>query len=218
MGAFRNTNGTRLHKKNNGHIPRVWYILIIGVVVIVTIFFTVSKVKTKKLSSDLTPGKIYFKDVNQRHKEDVNNEGSKNKPDSFTFYKSLNGKEGNIIPLSGTEQKTEKNKKDDVDVKPPQPEKILEIEEKIDKNIEKMVKKEIIYTVQIAAFSSEETANDIITKLKKIGHVPYLVRETDVNGKKLIKVRVGKFPSIVDAQSVAKALKQGGYDTYVIKN
>lgn len=237
MRAFRNIKGTRLNKKNNSLTPRFWYVLLAGVIIVISIALTVSKIKTRKLSSELTPGKIYLKEFHQRHKEPVKSEGSENKPadgdvnkggkddpgssDSFTFYKSLNGKEGRIIPLSVNVPKADKIKKEDAEAKPPQPEKMLQIEEKIDKidkNIEKIVKKENFYTVQIAAFSSEETASDIITKLKKIGHSPFLVRESDVNGKKLIKVRVGRFSSAVDAQSVAKALKQGGYDTYVIKN
>ncbi|MDD5434767.1 MAG: SPOR domain-containing protein [Nitrospira sp.] len=243
MSALRNIKGTRLNKKNNSLTPRFWYVLIACIVLVIAAALTVSKIRTGKISSDLTPGKIYLKEFHQRHKEPVKSEGSENKPadgdvnkdgkddpgssDSFTFYKSLNGKEGRIIPLSVNVPKTDKNKKEDAEAKPPQPEKILQPEkmlqieekiDKIDKNIEKIVKKENYYTVQIAAYSSEETANDIITKLKKIGHSPYLVRESDVNGKKLIKVRVGRFSSAVDAQSVAKALKQGGYDTYVIKN
>lgn len=239
MRDFRNISGRRF--RTNGRIfnPRILYGLIIAAGIIVTIVVTVSKVKTKTLSSDVTPGKILLKEAELIHKgrqsveiaddsggvktsDGQNNNDNKTGEvplDSFTFYKSLNGRESNVIPLSGTAVKAEKEKKgEDTEVKAIQPEKILQVEEKIDKNIEKIVKKENIFTVQIAAFSSESTASDIINRLKQIGHSPYLVREEDKNGKKLIKVRVGRFISMAEAQSVANALKKDGYDTYVIKN
>ncbi|MBI5192063.1 MAG: SPOR domain-containing protein [Nitrospirae bacterium] len=238
MRNFRNS-GTRFGKRDSGFNPRYLFFLIIAAAIIVTIAVTVSKVKTKTLASDITPGKILLKEIGQTrkapHTEDnsgvkpldgqadgqVNNDKKEGEttPDSFTFYKSLNGREGKIIPLSGAVEKAEKEKKgEDAEVKTIQPEKILQVEEKIDKNIEKIVKKENIFSVQIAAFSSESTASDIINRLKQFGHSPYLVREEDKNGKKLIKVRVGRFASMTEAQSVANALKKDGYDTYVIKN
>lgn len=209
MRELKNIKGSRFNKRRSGFNARHLLALAIGTVVIAAIVLTVSKVKTKTLSSDMTPGKIYLKEYQQKQKETPDSE-------SFTFYKSLDGKEGQIVPLSGNVSATEK--KTEGDAKPPQPEKILQIEEKIDKNIENMVKKENIYTVQIAALSNEPTANEVISKIKQLGYSPYLVREDDNNGKKLIKVRVGRFSSIVDAQSIANVLKQGGYDTYVIKN
>ena len=220
MRDFRTISGRRLGKRESSFNPRVLFVLIIAAVIIVTIAVTVSKVKTKTLASDITPGKILLKGVEQRQRvPDADDSEDVKTPDSFTFYKSLNGRESNIIPLSGSAEKSEKeNHGEDAEVKSLQPEKILQVEEKIDKNIEKIVKKENIFTVQIAAFSSESTASDIINRLKQFGHAPYLVREEDKNGKKLIKVRVGRFVSPAEAQSVANALKKDGYDTYVIKN
>lgn len=209
MGELKNIKGSRFNKRRSGFSTGHMLALAIGIVVIAAILLTVSKVKTKTLSSELTPGKIYLKEYKQKQKETPDSE-------SFTFYKSLDGKEGQIVPLSGNVSAAEK--KAEGDAKPPQPEKILQIEENIDKNLENMVQKENIYTVQIAALSSESIANEVISKIKQLGYSPYLVREDDNNGKKLLKVRVGRFSSIVAAQSIANVLKQGGYDPYVIKN
>lgn len=207
MRELKNIKGSRFNKRRSGFNAGYLLALAIGIVVIAAIVLTVAKVKPKTLSTELTPGKIYLKEYQQKQKEAPDSE-------SFTFYKSLEGKEGQIVPLSGNIPMTER--KAETDAKPPQPDKILQIEEKIDKNIENMVKKENIYTVQVAALSSESTINEVVSKLKQLGYSPYLIREDDNNGKKLIKVRIGRFSSIVDAQAIANVLKQGGYDTYVI--
>jgi len=83
--------------------------------------------------------------------------------------------------------------------------------------LERRARKDEVYTVQVAALSSETKATGVVSKLKTEGYESYLLKEDVQKGARLYKVRVGRFVSMVDAQEVGKLLKRNGYETYVIK-
>lgn len=225
MRDLRDIRNKRFQRRRR-HQRHYLLLLLVVVVIVVIIIFAVSKIKKKTSMSNLTPGNIYTQENKvsspQEGKEKSKAEESKEdtavNPESFTFYKVLNSKEGEIVPL--TEGIPKPGKKEDSEIKTPMDEKMSEIKKDMDKNIELGVKKEGVYTVQVAAFSNESKANEVISRLKLQGYAPYLIKESrgeDDKRGRLYKVRVGRFPSVVDAQEVARVLNKNGYETYVIK-
>jgi len=224
---LRNLRDKRFKKRRKSSGWRSLLFLILVVVAGAGLFWTLSKEEKKPLPTDLTSGRIYMKGQQQgtegaapaerkgAEAEQPKIEAPVN-PESFTFYKVLNSKEGEIVPLTGDVPKSEKGKEDEI--RDPQQEKILQMEKEIGRGLEKKARKDEIYTVQVAAFSSESKATGVMSKLKSEGYESYLLKEDVRKGPRLYKVRVGRFVSMVDAQEVAKLLKRNGYETFVIKS
>lgn len=225
MRELRNIRDKRYKRRHPAKGRRLWLIIIAAAVAGTGILLTVSKVKTRlPKAGDLTPGKIYTKESKQKEAEvpsqnaetpatEGSRAGDSATPESFTFYKVLNKKE-DIVPLENMQKPA---KKEGPEIKTPRDEKMSQIEKEVEKNIEKNAPKNEIYTVQVAALGSESAVSEVISKLKSQGYAPYVFKEDEQRTRKLYKIRVGKFLSIVDAQEVAKVLKKDGYDTYVIK-
>lgn len=223
---MRSMRDKRFKKRRKGLGRWALLFLILVVVAGTSLFWILSKEEKTPPPADLTSGQIYMKGRQQGTEDAVPPKGKKAEterpkeetpvnPESFTFYKVLNSKEGEIVPLTGDVPKSEKGKEDEI--RNPQQEKILQMEKEIDKGLEKKVRKDEVYTVQVAALSSEPKATGVVSKLKTEGYESYLVKEDVQKGARLYKVRVGRFVSMVDAQGVAKLLKRNGYETYVIK-
>lgn len=72
------------------------------------------------------------------------------------------------------------------------------------------------FTVQVASFSERFNAVQLVKdlKLRYNSRNPYIF-ETDHGGKRLYRVRVGKFRNREDANGLAEALMSDGYDVMV---
>lgn len=219
MREIRNIRDKKFGTVGSSIKRRILFLLIIGAVAGAAAIFTLTKVKTKPTPVDLTSGNIYMDEDQQASGEAAsqNDETGETAPshESFTFYKALKSKEGEIVPLTGDARTTDK--KTGSEIKDPQQDKLQRMIEGLDKDLEKRVKIDDFYTVQVAALSNESKANEVMFKLKVDGYTPHLIKEDNEKGRRLYKVRVGRFVSIVDAQDLAKRLKKNGYDTYVIK-
>lgn len=225
MRELRNIRDKRYQRTHRGRGRRLLFIVIAAAVAGIGILLIVSKVKTRLPNAgDLTPGKIYTKEYQQKEEgvspknaEMPATEGSKEgdlvDPESFTFYKVLN-KEEDLVPLENMQKPV---KKESHEIKTPRDEKMSRLEKEMEKNIGENAPKNEIYTVQVVALGNESAVNEVISKLKAQGYAPYIIKDDEQREKRLYKIRVGKFLSIVDAQEVAKVLKKDGYDTYVIK-
>jgi len=223
---LRNLRDKRFKKRRKGVSRWAVFFLILLVTAGAGVFLIVSKEEKKTLPTDLTSGQIYMKGRQQGTEDTTPPDGKRPEserpkgeapvsPESFTFYKVLNSKEGVIVPLTGDAPKSEKEKENQI--RNPQQEKILQMEKEIDKGLKKEARKEEVYTVQVAALSAESKAAGVMSKLKREGYESYLLKEDVQKGARLYKVRVGRFVSMVDAQEVARLLKRTGYETYVIK-
>ena len=78
-------------------------------------------------------------------------------------------------------------------------------------------KKEVIYRVQVGAFSNKDNANNFLNKLKIDGFDGYLVK-ANVNGTELMRVQVGAFSNKDNANNFLNKLKSAGYDAFIIKD
>jgi len=223
---LRNLRDKRFKKRRKGVSRWAVFFLILLVTAGAGVFLIVSKEEKKPLPADLTSGQFYMKGRQQGGEGTVPPEGKKAgteqpkpetpvNPESFTFYKVLNSKEGEIVPLTGDVPKSEKER--ETEIRDPQQEKILQMEKEIGRGLEKRAKNAEVYTVQVAALSAESKAAGVMSKLKREGYESYLLKEDVQKGSRLYKVRVGRFVSRMDAQEVARLLKRNGYETYVIK-
>ena len=207
--------------------------------------FAFLKMKGGRVSVELSPGNIYTDNKEQKEqgstKEDSDTmaeEAGEKEPakvDDFTFYKVLNSKEGEIMPLKVEPSNSMANplskplaKPLDKSLSKPLPgmepnaeshqdERIDKIDREIVKKIESKDKEGIIYTVQIGALRQEKAADELAGGLRSKGFAPYISKESSSGGSHVYKVRIGKFLSIIDAQEVAAVLKREGYATYVLK-
>ncbi len=71
------------------------------------------------------------------------------------------------------------------------------------------------YTVQVGAFSREQNALALYDKLKRFGYDVYM-KEAIVNNTRFIRVRVGFFASMQEAQTMAAKLKQLDLPTQIV--
>ena len=207
--------------------------------------FAFLKMKGGRVSVELSPGNIYTDNKEQKEqgstKEDSDTmaeeagEKESAKVDDFTFYKVLNSKEGEIMPLKVEPSNSLANSMANSPAKPlvkspdkplpgmepnagyHQDEKIEKIDREIVKKIESKDTEGIIYTVQIGALRQEKAADELAGGLRSKGFAPYISKESSSGGSHVYKVRIGKFLSIIDAQEVAAVLKREGYATYVLK-
>jgi len=211
--------------------------------------FAFLKMKDGRVSVELSPGNIYTDNKEQKEqgstKEDSDTmaeeagEKESAKVDDFTFYKVLNSKEGEIMPLKVEPSNSLANSLANPLTKPlakspnkpldkplpgmepnaesHQDERIDKIDREIVKKIESKDTEGIIYTVQIGALRQEKAADELAGGLRSKGFAPYISKESSSGGSHVYKVRIGKFLSIIDAQEVAAVLKREGYATYVLK-
>ncbi len=198
---------------------------ILGFFIILAGAFAYLRPGVKRVSVDLTPGNIYSdnKAQNQQRspEEDSNSvamasgQDASAKNDNFTFYKVLNSKEGDIIPLNVQPSKSVPQIEQYAE--PRQDEKMERIDSEIVKKIESRDKEDMIYTIQIGALRQEKAANELASNIRSKGFAPYITKENSSGTPPVYKVMIGKFLSMVDAQEVAAVLKREGYATYVLK-
>lgn len=76
---------------------------------------------------------------------------------------------------------------------------------------------DIIYRVQVGAFSNRNNANNMLNALKKLGFDGYLV-PVNVNGKSLLRVQVGAFSVYTNAVNMKNKLSSAGYpQAFILK-
>ncbi|MEK6682202.1 MAG: SPOR domain-containing protein [Nitrospirota bacterium] len=161
--------------------------------------------------------------------------------EEFTFYKTLQNEKGTVPlkPQDGQKEKVrekvkekeqdtgEKKEKKEV-VKEEKKEKAKKKEQKKEAAIKKenVVKKEKAresiaakekrYTLQIAAFKEKDTAEELAGRLKKKGYDSYIVPVTISQKGVWFRVRVGRFETRPDAQSLQSKLKgKEGFNSFI---
>ncbi len=157
--------------------------------------------------------------------------------EEFTFYKTLQNEKG-TVPLKPQDGQKEKSKEKEQDtgekkekkevVKEEKKEKAREKEQKKEAAIkkDKVVKKENAkgnvqakekrYTLQIAAFKEKDTAEELAGRLKKKGYDSYIVPVTISQKGVWFRVRVGRFETRPDAQSLQSKLKgKEGFNSFI---
>ncbi len=82
--------------------------------------------------------------------------------------------------------------------------------------------------LQVNAFESEKEAQKVYQKLFEAGHYTTFIAESQVDGKKIFRVRIGMFDSLKEAKNTGETLKNEGlikdyfptldWETYVISN
>lgn len=228
MRELRHITKKQLKKRpfNKGLIIAV----VLACILILIGAFAFLRTKSGHVSVDISPGNIYTGGKEQKQEkppeEDSNTiavESAKEesaKTDDFTFYKVLNSKEGDTLPLNVETSKSDHSKslpEKEPYAEPHHVERMEKIDSDIVKKIESKGKEGIIYTVQIGVLSQEKTANELSGNLRAKGFAPYISKENSSGSSSVYKVRIGKFLSMVDAQDVAAVLKREGYATYVLK-
>jgi DedD protein len=71
------------------------------------------------------------------------------------------------------------------------------------------------WTVQVGAFSREQNALALYDKLKRLGYDVYM-KEAIVNNTRFIRVRVGFYASMQDAQVMVGKLRQMSLPTQIV--
>jgi len=66
-----------------------------------------------------------------------------------------------------------------------------------------------VYTVQVGAFSKEESAQNLAKKIRDKGYQTYVIK-----GKTLYKVQVGEFKTLDEAKAISEKLKKLGYEIW----
>lgn len=69
------------------------------------------------------------------------------------------------------------------------------------------------YTVQSAALSDQRRANDLATALRAAG---FDARIVHVRGSRLVRVRVGRFAYIADAEAYARRIRSASFEALVV--
>jgi len=67
-----------------------------------------------------------------------------------------------------------------------------------------------LHTVQVGAFSKEESAQNLAKEIRGKGYQTYVIK-----GKTLYKVQVGEFKTSNEAKSISEKLKKLGYEIWV---
>ena len=78
------------------------------------------------------------------------------------------------------------------------------------KDARRLVNSDIFYTVQVGAFTNYDNAEKFIAGLKAKGYDVYSVL-CMLSGKKLCRIRIGKFKTKAEAEELKKKLEAGGY-------
>ena len=228
MRELRHKTKRQLKKR---HLNKGLIVVVVLLFILILIgAFAFLRTKSGRVSVDISPGNIYTGSKEQKQEKPPEEDGNtiagesakeeSAKTDDFTFYKVLNSKEGDIIPLRVETPKAGNSKslpKKEPYAEPRNNESMEKIESDILKKIESKEKEGIIYTVQIGALSQEKAANELSGNLRAKGFAPYIKKESSSGSFPVYKVRIGKFLSMVDAQDVAAVLKREGYATYVLK-
>jgi tetratricopeptide (TPR) repeat protein len=74
----------------------------------------------------------------------------------------------------------------------------------------RIVEKDTFYTVQVGAFTNYENAEKFIAQLRSKGYEVYSVL-CMLSGKKLCRIRIGKFRTENEAESLKHKLEQDGF-------
>lgn len=78
------------------------------------------------------------------------------------------------------------------------------------KDAKRLKDKDVFYTVQVGAFTDYDNAEKFIAEVKAKGYEVYSVL-CMLSGKKLCRIRVGKFKSLDQAEALQKKLAADGY-------
>lgn len=73
-----------------------------------------------------------------------------------------------------------------------------------------IVSEKKMYTVQVGAFSKEESAHNLAKEIRNKGYQTYVIK-----GKTLYKVQVGEFKTLGEAKAIKENLEKLGYETWV---
>ncbi len=74
----------------------------------------------------------------------------------------------------------------------------------------RLVDSDIFYTCQVGAFTNYENAENFIAGLKAKGYEVYSVL-CMLSGKRLCRIRIGKFKTLPEAEALRKRLEKDGY-------
>lgn len=74
----------------------------------------------------------------------------------------------------------------------------------------RIAEKDVFYTVQVGAFTNYDNAEKFIAKLKAKGYEVYSVL-CMLSGKKLCRIRIGKFKTEAEAEALKKKLELEGF-------
>jgi len=73
-----------------------------------------------------------------------------------------------------------------------------------------IVSEKKVYTIQVGAFSKEESAQNFAKEIRNKGYQTYVIK-----GKTLYKVQVGEFKTLGEAKAISENLKKLGYEIWV---
>ncbi len=73
-----------------------------------------------------------------------------------------------------------------------------------------IVSEKKMYTVQVGAFSKEESAHNLAKEIRNKGYQTYVIK-----GKTLYKVQVGEFKTSDEAKAISEKLKKLGYEIWI---
>ena len=85
----------------------------------------------------------------------------------------------------------------------------VESEVKVVKESE-IVSEKKVYTVQVGAFSKEESAQRLAKEIRDKGYQTFVIK-----GKTLYKVQVGGFKALDEAKAISEKLKKLGYEIWI---
>lgn len=97
---------------------------------------------------------------------------------------------------------------------------LLRLKKEYPANVETIVDKdlsvpELLYSVQVGAFTRPANANNLAKKLNEDGYDAY-VEDTIFSGRKVYRVKVGKLKTRYEAAQLAKKLSQEGFPVKII--
>ncbi|MBM3248964.1 MAG: tetratricopeptide repeat protein [Candidatus Omnitrophica bacterium] len=80
---------------------------------------------------------------------------------------------------------------------------------------DELITREEFFTVQVAAFINQNSAQELINKLKSDGFDPFIAKVNTEDGKAVYRVRVGKLTNRYDAEALQAALALKDYPTRI---
>ncbi|HOX54333.1 MAG: tetratricopeptide repeat protein [Candidatus Omnitrophica bacterium] len=83
------------------------------------------------------------------------------------------------------------------------------------KQSDELISREEFFTVQVAAFINQSSAQQLNDKLKNDGFEAYITAANTEDGKKIYRVRVGKLDKRYDAEALQAALALKDYPTRI---
>lgn len=80
---------------------------------------------------------------------------------------------------------------------------------------EELLENPSCFSIQVGSFQDQEKAQEMMSRLHQHGHEPYLITKKDRAGRIFYRVRLGKLPSLRDAQQLESQLAEQGYPTRI---